>query len=62
MNWTGCKDCKSRQPGCHTECEKYKKFRSERDEYLERQYRDGIAKWYCTKKDVKEFNKRSKKR
>lgn len=26
-----CKDCKERKVGCHSKCEKYKKFRQELD-------------------------------
>lgn len=28
-----CKDCKNRKQGCHIDCEDYKKFRQERDEF-----------------------------
>ena len=28
-----CKDCKNRKQGCHIDCEDYKKFKQERDEF-----------------------------
>ena len=28
-----CRDCKSRAVGCHSTCEKYKRFKKEMEEY-----------------------------
>lgn len=36
---SGCKDCKDRKTGCHSVCEKYKKFRSELDKINEEKHR-----------------------
>lgn len=33
-----CHGCEERHHGCHAECEKYKKFRKERDEQIKRRY------------------------
>ena len=32
-----CADCQDRRVGCHTDCERYKEFRAERDAYLARE-------------------------
>ncbi len=32
MSRSPCKDCERRHPGCHSECEDYRKMKEEREE------------------------------
>ena len=43
MRKTPCvKDCPDRTPGCHAKCEKYLAWKAEREELLERMYKDSV--------------------
>lgn len=40
-----CHGCKDRHQGCHAECEKYLKYRQERDEEIKKRYEQTQIDW-----------------
>ena len=52
-----CLDCPDRYPGCHGECESYKKFRDELDKMNEHKKKMKEIEYYPTGDRFNRYNK-----
>lgn len=56
-----CKDCEDREIGCHSKCEKYKKFRDDVDASNEARRKETFAESYRIKSCISMKKKRRRK-
>ena len=56
-----CHDCPDRHPHCHGICERYRKYRAERDKIIEKRYREQAVISALMRKMVKIKDFRMKK-
>ena len=61
MTDSGCKGCAERHEGCHSGCERYKKFRKELDEKNERKRLENQAKYSLIEQASKRKEERRRK-
>jgi hypothetical protein len=57
-----CKDCKDRTLHCHSKCEKYLKFRQERDKALVTEYALKESQNYRSAETEKTMRRRQRRR